>query len=100
MEALNKPWIFPLVFFHKKHTINSVVTMLMIAKTHTTTGITTVRYGSDKLVGNSVVGITVTADVMMGLIKGQLLPTQTIPIHTNNNDIYSVLYCARYVTYK
>ena len=79
----------------------------MITMTHTTTGIPTVRFGSDQLVGNSVVGNSVvgtfvTDDTMMELIKAHLLLTQSITIHTNSSVIYanSLLHSARYVTYK
>ena len=96
MEVLSKPWFLLLVFFLTKHTMNSVVIVLMITMTHTTTAIPTVRYRSAPLVGNSVVGNSVvgnsvvgnfvvgnsvvgtmvTDDAMMELIKGQLLSTQ------------------------
>ena len=66
MEALNKPWFFPLVFFLTTHAMNTVVTVLMITMTHTTTGTPTVRFGSDQLVGNSVVGNSVVGNSVVG----------------------------------
>ena len=71
--------------------MNSVLTVVMITMTHTTTGIPTVRYRPDQLVGDSVVGTIVTDDVMMELTKGQLLPTQEITMHTKNSVTLCIL---------
>ena len=112
MEALNKPWIILLVFLIEKHTINSVVAVLMITMTHTTTSIPTMRCRSVPLVGNSVVGNSVvgnsvvgnsvagnsvvgnsvvdtivTDDVVTELFKGQLLPTQALEPYTQRTFV-------------
>ena len=79
--------------------MNSMVTVLMITMAHMTTGIPTVRYRPDQLVGNSVVGTIVTDDVLPEDVTDDdviddVMPTQAIIIHTMNNVIlYNIQYC-------